>query len=88
MSNSSNDLVADLRAKADVAYLKYSDMLNSDLCRGTAAKLDAGKFKWENLQQFCKAHEELGRHRALYEALTALERVERDEPPFRPDMPA
>jgi hypothetical protein len=64
---------AELKRLADAAYCAGVDQLNADLCKGTVWRIENGKFGIDSLHQFCRAHEDIGRHRAFHEALKLLE---------------
>ncbi len=64
------------RQYSDAAYIAYIETMRNDLCLGWEAKVAANKFDRENLNQFMKAGELLGRHVAMAEAALIADKLQ------------
>lgn len=66
------DLLERLIARADNAYIDYINKCRREECLGWEVKVDRGKFGFKELQAHKDAAEQLGKHRALHEAVKML----------------
>ena len=64
--------LAGLQARADNAYCAYIGRCRQDECLGWEAKVEKGLFGAAELQAHKDAAEQLGRHRAMQEAVNLL----------------
>ncbi|MCP5094945.1 MAG: hypothetical protein GY943_05270 [Chloroflexi bacterium] len=65
-------LLERLTARADNAYVQYMNNCMRDECLGWVAKVERGGFGRKELQAHEDAAEQLGRHRALHEAVKLI----------------
>ena len=72
MENELKKLAERLHGRADNAYCAYIGKCRDDACLGWEAKVDLKKFGRTELQAHMDAAEQLGRHRALHEAVDLL----------------
>lgn len=69
------DMLERMRARADNAYIDYIGQERRDECLGWEIKIERGVFGEYELKAHRAAAEQLGRHRALHEAIGMLTEV-------------
>ena len=74
---SKSELIKQLKAKCDYAYLRHINLMRSDLCLGVDIKLELGRFGADELSAHAEAERQLGRHQAYSEAIKMI--IEADE---------
>ncbi len=67
-----SDLLERLIARADNAYVQYINNCRRDECLGWEAKVERGGFGRKEVPAHEDAAEQLGRHRALHEAVKLI----------------
>ena len=72
MTDSLQDVVAELNGKANTAYINYIRTMQQDDCLGVDHKAERGLLRKKNVDEFMRAAEFLGAHRALTEAAARL----------------
>lgn len=72
MTDSLQDVVAELNGKANTAYINYIRTMQKDDCLGLDYKSESGLLRKKNVEEFMRAAEFLGAHRALTEAADRL----------------
>ena len=74
-----DELIDRLRRLSEGAYCDYSQKLNRDECLGAEAKIDLHQFSNSELKAHCAAAEQLGRHKALFEAARLLQEAAKSQ---------